>query len=193
MNRRTAMMLTMLLGGLAPLESLGPDQGQAGPRSPGPAPGSRSSPSARPMPTIRMTLATRPDRRRPAGRVRPRVRLSVAHLRHLAVHQGRAGPADPPEGADRVDLPPDGNRRLARREDRRAVRQQDAGPGLQQPRDPQAGGRGRRAVHQRDRGHPGLARPVLRHLRHALAALGLLAAHARWATARKGSRSGRCG
>ena len=66
MNRRTAMMLTMLLGGLAPARPLGPDQGQAGSGS-DPAPGSRSSPSARPMPTIRMTRATRRADDPPAG------------------------------------------------------------------------------------------------------------------------------
>ena len=67
MNRRTAMMLTMLLGGLVPLGLWAQEPRAGGLPAPRPAPGRRSNRSARPMPTIGMTRATRRADDTPAG------------------------------------------------------------------------------------------------------------------------------
>ena len=171
MNRRTALMVSMFLAGLVPrglwAQSAGRKSSKHATRHSQPV-------SSRDDPTSDLPPATTSPRS-----VRPRARLPVAPLPDHALHQGRQQPGQSAEGHDRLDLQAHRHRRVARRQDRRPLGQPDRAARLQFARSPQAGRRGRRAIHQRDRGHAVGPRAVHRGRRHPLAILGLLAAHVR--------------
>ena len=106
MNRRTALLTSMFLGGLVPRSLLAQGQGPQ-------ARASATRPPSCPRPTADDASPALADSDLPAlFPTEPGYR--VQEVGHLAVHPHPRPPGSPREGLDRLDLPPDRHLRLAR-------------------------------------------------------------------------------
>ena len=137
MNRRTALLSSLFLGGLVPPSLLAQEGSQDRPPAHGPR--------RHPRPEGDDEAGPRPPRTCPPRSSASRIR--AADLGHLPLHQHpdqRPGPSR--EGADRLDPPPHRHRRMAWRPPGRPLGQPQAADRLQLARSHQAGGRDRRAI-----------------------------------------------
>ena len=139
MNRRTALLSSLFLGGLLPASLLGPGAGHP--------------------PVANRDQSRRPDgrrrRRRAGAAIPPRtqgesgfeIKLQMAH-RPLHQHPDQR-PGPPGEGHHRLDLPPHRHRRMARRPHGHPLRQPARVVAYNSPEVIKQRRRDRRALHQR--------------------------------------------
>ncbi len=171
MNRRTALMLSMLWGGLVPAKLWAQSQKRRSSNT-------REKTLEPSTPARRSRRVERRSRRtEPAGH---RGWLSMAPLRHFTIHAASHQSVDTARKIDhRLDFQANRHHRVARREARGSVGQPHPDPRVQLTRRAQAGGRNRRTVRQRDRRRALDSHPVHGGRRHPLALYRLPPAHAR--------------
>ena len=172
MNRRTALMVSMFLGGLVPQSLWAQTRG----RKPSKTRDKTFAPVS--------TRDDQPNDPAVAGDEPPAPfapepgfqwqRYPIARYTKAASNQ-----TNPQKAIIDWIFKRTGTRRVARREDRGPLREPHRAAGLQFARSSQASRRGRRALHQRGRRHPVRPRPVHRRSRYALAILGFQPAHLR--------------